>query len=116
MNDTATSTGLTQATEPCWTHDRPGVWDEQHFQTREKAEERLADAEGKGTVARNEYLCWSAVAVCGYVYDEMGEGVEHIPGTLEEAEAFLRSVDWKTGEDGRWRCPTDTSCECWPEG
>ena len=117
---------ISQGERACWiVHDDRGEFDGDgdrvtHFATEAKATEYLSELERDGLrVVENAAPCFTAVAVCGYVYDEDGEGIEHYPDAESLAD-ILRCVDWTTTADGRWLCHGDACVPCFslrfPEG
>lgn len=107
------SGAITTYTEPCWTLVRPDGGDvsefEPHFDTETQATEAASRYTDAGVVPlpkRLDQLCSVATAVCGYVYDEEGEGQEHW-ASAEELHAHLLTVDWRDLPDGQMHCSAD---------
>lgn len=87
---------------------------ETHTATREQALEDITRNYGGRTdlaPAQLDRPCFVAVAACGSVYDEDGEGIEHWP-SAEELADLLRSIDYTIGADGTVRCPDFCDCDC----
>lgn len=84
---------------------------ETHFPSRELVVSELGkfasllDAEPADlAVTRLEEPCWLAVSVCGYVYAEDDDGIEHFQDQAE-ARQHLESAEYRLGQDGSVRCP-----------
>ena len=107
---------ITTRTEHCWVvvkaDGRPVGYEdsEPHFDSEADAIEALPGFAVEGdpapVVKRLDALCSSAVAACGYVYDEEGEGVEHWP-SAEDLHAHLLTLDWRDLPDGQMHCSAD---------
>lgn len=102
---------------PCWVlPDSRTDWDERHWADLEVAMAELR-RDGDADRGRHPELVVAAVpcrlarAVCGYVFDQDGDGVCHLPGDLAEAEELLYDAQWIRLPDGRWACGGE-QCEC----
>lgn len=102
---------------PCWIlADSHGPWDERHWPTREKVLADVRDANDpdynrEDEVIRGALPCRVAIAACGYVFDQEGEGVQHLDADLAEAEEWLYGAQWVRLPDGQWACGDDR-CQC----
>lgn len=110
-------TGPVLQTAPCWVlADASGQWEERHWATREAAAAELGRDDDPDRGCESELRqaalpCRVATAACGYVFDQEGEGVQHLPADLAEAEEWLFDSGWVRLPDGRWACGDET-CQC----
>lgn len=116
---------LTSGDEPCWIvvhpDGRPAIelfFEENllHFDTADEATKFITNAryadDPEPDVRPHQLAepCWTAVAACGYRFDEEDEGVTHFESRSQAAETVLR-CDWRV-RDGVLRCGDDLCEAC----
>jgi hypothetical protein len=112
-------TAITVRATPCWTlvhaDGRPAGFEDSkpHFDTEAdalKAAPGYGDVDIPAPTAKSlAGLCATATTVCGYTYDEDGEGVEHWPDAAA-LRRHLTAAGWRFAPGGEMRCPAGHGC------
>lgn len=118
MTDTTTTTipaGIDTLAYRCWHltwSGEPAEIGERvpHYRTEAEAQTEIDRDETDAVPQQADEPCVQAVARCGFVYDEDGDGIEHFT-TPQDAHDAVTDAGWVVSADGVLHCPPGNGCD-----